>query len=64
MDEFEVKPGLEFTPNKKFYLAIVSLAALALVAALGSTSLSIALPVYHYLTLSPRSHQIQRLNGK
>lgn len=47
-----VKPQVEFTPNKIFYLAIASLSALALVAALGSTSLSIALPVCHNFILS------------
>jgi hypothetical protein len=43
----DVKSLEEFTPNKIFYLAIASLSTLALVAALGSTSLSIALPVCH-----------------
>lgn len=55
MDELEAKTPMEFTPNKKFYLAIASLSALALVAALGSTSLSIALPVCHYPSFSLRS---------
>ena len=41
----DVKPQVEFTPDRKLYFAIASLSALALVAALGSTSLSIALPV-------------------
>lgn len=41
----EVRDDADFDPSRSFYLAILSLFVLALAAALGSTSLSIALPV-------------------
>jgi hypothetical protein len=61
MDDPALKIPLEFRPSKKFYLAIASLSALALVAALGSTSLSIALPVGLLSSCSGQTHEISVL---
>jgi len=64
MDDIEIKTLMEFTPTKKFCLAIASLSSLALVAALGSTSLSIALPVHYSLSFARQTHQAPPLIGK